>query len=77
MWWPTRHLEATTKPGYRSYLDKHLIPFVGAMPMIDIKPSTAHPIHDGLEVGSASEEPCCVRVAQVVHPDVHAKVVRF
>ena len=40
VWWPSRQLEASTKAGYRSYLDKHFIPFFGRLPMADILPST-------------------------------------
>lgn len=39
-WWPSRHLEASTKAGYRSYLDCHFLPFFGELPMGDILPST-------------------------------------
>ena len=39
-WWPSRHLEVTTKAGYRSYLDKHFLPYFGDMPIADISPST-------------------------------------
>ena len=40
VWWPSRHLEASTRAGYRSYLDKHFLPYFGAMAMADIRPST-------------------------------------
>ena len=39
-WWPSRHLEVSTRAAYRSYLDKHLIPFFGAMPLGRVMPST-------------------------------------
>jgi integrase len=39
-WWPSRHLEASTRAGYRSYLDKHFLPFFGEYPMAEILPST-------------------------------------
>ncbi|MGH8893230.1 MAG: tyrosine-type recombinase/integrase [Actinomycetes bacterium] len=39
-WWPSRHLELSTKASYRCYLDKHFIPFFGEMPMRTILPST-------------------------------------
>ena len=39
-WWPSRHLEASTKASYRSYLDRHFLPFFGDIPMADIVPST-------------------------------------
>ena len=32
-WWPSRHLEVSTKAAYRSYLDHHFIPCFGSMPM--------------------------------------------
>ena len=28
-WWPSRHLEVSTRAGYRCYLDKHFLPFFG------------------------------------------------
>jgi hypothetical protein len=39
-WWPSRHLELTTRAGYRSYLDRHFLPFFGDLPMSGIVPST-------------------------------------
>ncbi|GAA0603734.1 tyrosine-type recombinase/integrase [Sporichthya brevicatena] len=39
-WWPSRHLEVSTKAGYRSYLDKHFLPYFGDLPMAKILPST-------------------------------------
>ena len=40
VWWPSRHLEVSTRAGYRSYLDKHFLPYFGAMAIADILPST-------------------------------------
>lgn len=40
VWWPSRHLEVSTKAGYRSYLDKHFLPYFGELPMAEILPST-------------------------------------
>jgi hypothetical protein len=40
VWWPSRHLELSTKAGYRSNLDRHFLPFFGDMAMADILPST-------------------------------------
>lgn len=37
-WWPSRHLELSTRASYRSYLDKHFVPFFGDMPMRSILP---------------------------------------
>ena len=39
-WWPSRHLELHSKAAYRSYLDRHFLPFFGDMPMQAILPST-------------------------------------
>lgn len=40
VWWPSRHLELSTKQSYRSYLNKHFLPFFGDLPMAKILPST-------------------------------------
>jgi integrase len=40
VWWPSRQLEVSTRAGYRSYLDKHFLPFFGEIPMAEILPST-------------------------------------
>lgn len=40
VWWPSRHLEVTTKAGYRYYLDRHFLPSFGDLAMADILPST-------------------------------------
>ena len=40
VWWPSRHLEVSTRAGYRANLDKHFLPYFGAMSMADILPST-------------------------------------
>ncbi len=40
VWWPSRHLEVSTRAGYRSYLDKHFLPHFGGMAIADILPST-------------------------------------
>ena len=32
VWLPSRHLEASTRAGYRSYLRIHFVPFFGHMP---------------------------------------------
>ena len=39
-WWPSRHLEVNTRAAYRSYLDRHFLPFFGNRPMRSIAPST-------------------------------------
>ncbi len=40
VWFPSRHLELSTRQGYSSVLDHHFIPFFGQMPMKRILPST-------------------------------------
>lgn len=40
VWWPSRHLEVSTKAGYRANLDRHFLPYFGAIAMADILPST-------------------------------------
>ena len=38
VWFPSRHLEATTHVSYRSNLDKHFLPAFGDRPMAKISP---------------------------------------
>ena len=57
VWWPSRHLEVSTRAAYRSYLDKHLIPYFGELPMAEILPSTVqgwvtHAVAGGLSARS-------------------------
>ena len=40
VWFPSRHLEATTAVAYRSNLDKHFLPAFGNRPIGKILPST-------------------------------------
>ena len=40
IWFPSRHIEATTSVSYRSYLDKHFLPAFGDRPMAKVLPST-------------------------------------
>ena len=39
-WWPSRHLEISTKAGYRANLNRHFLPYFGDLPMAKILPST-------------------------------------
>ena len=39
-WWPSRHLEVSTRAAYRSYLDCHFLPYFGHRAMSAITPST-------------------------------------
>ncbi len=57
VWWPSRHLEVSTKAGYQANLDKHFLPYFGAMPMAEILPSTVQgwvtkAVADGLSARS-------------------------
>jgi integrase len=57
VWWPSRQLEVSTRAGYRSYLDKHFLPFFGDIPMSEILPSTVqgwvtHAVAGGLSARS-------------------------
>jgi len=36
-------------------------------------PGVAEPVHNGLEVGSAREEPGGMRMSQVMHPHAHGE----
>lgn len=39
VWWPSLHLEPTTKAAYKSNLEKHFLPFFGDLRMANILPS--------------------------------------
>jgi integrase len=39
VWWPSLHLEISTKAAYRSNLDRHFVPFFGDYPLSAILPS--------------------------------------
>jgi hypothetical protein len=52
-WWPSRHLEVSTRAAYRSNLDHQLIPYFGQYPLEAILPSTVqawvtHALEGGL-----------------------------
>lgn len=38
-WFPSKHLEASTRAGYRSNLDRHFLPYFGSYSMAKILPS--------------------------------------
>jgi integrase len=40
VWWPSRHLELSTRAGYRANLERHFLPYFGDMAMADVMPST-------------------------------------
>ena len=57
VWWPSRHLEVSTRAGYRANLDKHFLPYFGAIPMADVLPSAVQgwvtkAVADGLSARS-------------------------
>ena len=64
-WFPSRHVEISTRAAYRSYLDRHLLPFFGDMPLGRILPSTVQSwvtfaVEGGLSPERcASTTPCC------------------
>lgn len=39
VWWPSLHLEVSTKAAYRSNLDTHFLPFFGDYPLAAVSPS--------------------------------------
>ena len=56
-WWPSRQLELTTRAAYRSYLDKHFIPYFGKRHMNSITPTVveawiAKALREGLSPAS-------------------------
>ena len=53
VWFPSRHLEPTTRVAYRSYLDRHFLPAFGTRPIARVLPSTVQEwvtkaVEDGL-----------------------------
>jgi integrase len=73
-WWPSRHLEVSTRAAYRSNLDHHLIPYFGHLPLEAILPSTVqgwvtHAVEGGLSARS-------VRKYHTVLHGIFARAVR-
>ena len=52
-WWPSRQLELTTRAAYRSYLDKHFLPYFGKRTMASITPTVVE-----AWIGKASARGC-------------------
>jgi len=57
VWWPSVHLEGSTKAAYRSNLDTHFLPFFGDYPLAAIAPSmvqrwVTHALAGGLSARS-------------------------
>jgi integrase len=74
VWLPSRHLEVSTLAGYRSYLDKHFLPFFGDRPMAEILPSF---VQDWVTAAVASGlSPTSVRKYHVMLHSVFKRAVR-
>ncbi|OZB87992.1 MAG: site-specific integrase [Microbacterium sp. 14-71-5] len=83
VWLPSRHLEVTTRAGYRSYLRIHFVPFFGSMQLARIMPSTVqewvnqagHPrVVDGKQVKGLS--PRSIGKYHVMLHSIFARAVR-
>jgi integrase len=66
VWRPSRQLEASTKAGYRSYLDRHFLPFFGHLPMAEILLSTVQ-AWVTLAVGSGLSPKSVVKYHVMLH----------
>ena len=74
VWWPSVHLEVSTKAAYRSNLDTHFLPFFGDYPLTTIAPSmvqrwVTHALQGGLSARSV------VKYHVVLH-GIFARAVR-
>ena len=73
-WLPSRHVEVSTMAGYRSYLDRHFLPYFGDMPMVEILPST---VQDWVtEAKAAGLSPSSIRKYHVMLHSVFKRAVR-
>jgi hypothetical protein len=73
-WWPSRHLEVSTRAAYRSNLDRHLIPYFGHYPLDAILPSTVQAwVTHALEGGLS---PRSVRKYHTLQHGIFARAVR-
>ena len=66
VWWPSLHVELTTKAGYRSYMDSQFLPYFGAMQTNKILPS-----HVQAWVNEASEGGLSNRSVVKYHVALH------
>src|SRR5665647_3336735 len=74
VWLPSRHVEVSTMAGYRSYLDKHFLPFFSDRPMAEILPSV---VQDWVTAAVASGlSPTSVRKYHVMLHSVFKRAVR-
>ena len=74
VWLPSRHVEVSTMAGYRSYLDKHFLPFFGDHQMAEILPSI---VQDWVTAAAASGlSPTSVTKYHVMLHSVFKRAVR-
>ena len=74
VWLPSRHVEVSTMAGYRSYLDKHFLPYFGDRKMSAILPST---VQDWVtKATSAGLSPASVRKYHVMLHSIFKRAVR-
>src|SRR5450830_929232 len=73
VWLPSRHVEVSTMAGYRSYLDKHFLPFFGDRPMAEILPSI---VQDWVTAAASDLSPTSVTKYHVMLHSVFKRAVR-
>jgi len=74
VWLPSRHLEVSTMAGYRSYLDRHFLPYFGRRKMTAILPST---VQDWVTSAADSGlSPSSIRKYHVMLHSVFKRAVR-
>lgn len=74
VWLPSRHIEVSTLAGYRSYLDKHFLPFLGDRSMAGVFPSL---VQDWVTAAVASGlSPTSVRKYHVMLHSIFKRAVR-
>ena len=79
-WWPSKRLEASTRQGYLSTVNRHLIPYFGDKPMNRILPTHVqqwvNAAHDqGLSAKSIRN--CHVMLAQIFKKAVQDRIIAF
>lgn len=74
VWLPSRQVEVSTLAGYRSYLDKHFLPFFGERALAEILPSL---VQDWVTAATGSGlSPTSVRKYHVMLHSVFKRAVR-
>ena len=74
VWLPSRHIEASTRAGYQSYLNKQFFPFFGARPMAKILPSDVQSWVTAAAQGGLS--PSSIRKYHVMLHSIFRRAVR-